>query len=73
MRREYKAKLDNLIKGFQGFIEREYSDRFKNLTQKEDRQLFFLAQTLVQLKQIQKEINDEKVISFPAQKKELVN
>lgn len=73
MRREYKTKLDSVIKLLQVFVENEYSSRFKNLTQKEDRQLFFLAQILVQLKQVQKEINEEKVVSFPALKRELVN
>ena len=71
MQSEHKAKLDNIIKELSDFLERDFSSRFKNLSAKEDRQLFFLARTLVQLKQISKNSKAEyknlegKVVNFP--------
>ncbi len=68
METESKIKLERIIKELTDFLERDYSSRFRNLTNKEDRQLFFLAKILVQLKQItgSKNINeDKKIIPFP--------
>lgn len=68
MKKESKIKLDNIIKDLAFFLEIEYSSKFKNLTAKEDRHLFFLARILTQLKQVQREAQEEKkVISFPQQ------
>ncbi len=67
MEAQSKIKLDNLIKELSGFLERDFSSRFRNLTDKEDRQLFFLARILTQLKQISDESKDKdrKIIRFP--------
>ncbi|OGI09738.1 MAG: hypothetical protein A3I68_05210 [Candidatus Melainabacteria bacterium RIFCSPLOWO2_02_FULL_35_15] len=68
MEPESKIKLDNIIKELTGFLERDFSSRFRNLTNKEDRQLFFLAKILTQLKQISNESGnkDKKIVRFPA-------
>ena len=62
-----KIKLDNIIKELSYFLERDFSSQFRNLSNKEDRQLFFLAKILTQLKQIANEdkSEDRKVIRFP--------
>ena len=66
MKKELKINLDNTINEFSFFLEREFSSRFKNLSNREDRQLFFLARILARLKYISKEIKeDEKVLTFP--------
>ena len=66
MKKESTIKLDNIIRDLSVFLEIEYSSKFKNLTDKEDRHLFFLARILTQLKQVQREVQeDKKVISFP--------
>ncbi len=71
MRLETKPKLDNIIKELASFLERDFSSQFRNLSNKEDRQLFFLAKILTQLKQIANENKneykneDKKVIHFP--------
>ena len=71
MEREHKTKLDNIIKELSEFLERDFSSRFRNLSNKEDRQLFFLARILVQLKQISRSSKieskneDRKVVRFP--------
>lgn len=62
----YKNKLDNIITELSVFLERDFSSRFRNLTNKEDRQLFFLAKILTQLKHISGQIKeDEKIVIFP--------
>ncbi len=68
METESKIKLDNIIKELTGFLERDFSSKFRHLTDKEDRQLFFLARILTQLKSITNETKseDRKVINFPA-------
>lgn len=73
MERDSEIKLDNVIKELSEFLERDFSLRFKHLTSKEDRQLFFLANTLTQLKQISAKSkkdfileNERKVIRFPS-------
>ena len=67
MQKEHKAKLDNIIKELTHFLHRDFSSQFRNLSHKEDRQLFFLAKILTQLKQIfcESENEDRKVIRFP--------
>ena len=55
MEKDQKVKLDNIIKELTDFLERDFSSQFRNLSNKEDRQLFFLAKTLTQLKQIANE------------------
>ena len=66
MPKSYRKKLDNIINELLTFLERDYSSQFKKLSTKEDRQLFFLARILTQLKNISKEIEeDEKIIAFP--------
>ncbi len=73
MERDREIKLDNVIKELSEFLERDFSLRFKHLTSKEDRQLFFLARILTQLKQISGKYekdsiseNEKKVIRFPS-------
>lgn len=66
MAKTYKKKLENIITELSFFLERDYSSRFRNLTDKEDRQLFFLAKILAGLKRISEEIKeDEKILVFP--------
>ncbi len=65
MEKEYRIKLENIIKELSSFLERDFSSRFRNLSNKEDRQLFFLAKILTQLKQIANEDKNKKVLSFP--------
>ena len=67
METESKIKLDNIIKELTDFLERDFSSRFRNLSNKEDRQLFFLAKILTQLKQIagESKSEDRKVVRFP--------
>ena len=68
---ESKIKLDNIIKELTDFLQRDFSSQFRSLSNKEDRQLFFLAKILVQLKQLAGENKnepkkeDKKIISFP--------
>ena len=67
MKKEYKVKFDKTISELSQFLERDFSSRFKSLSEKEDRQLFFLARILAQLKHISQEINEEqKIVQFPA-------
>lgn len=69
MRRGLRLRLNNLIKELSHFIEKDYSSNFRLLTPREDRQLFFLARILTELKHIAKEVSEEeKVIAFPALK-----
>ncbi len=49
---ESKTKLENIIEELSDFLEKDFSSRFRNLSVKEDRQLFFLAKILTRLKQI---------------------
>ena len=67
MKREYRIKLKRIINELSFFLERDFSSKFKNLTDKEDRQLFFLARILTQLKQITLDDSkkEENIISFP--------
>lgn len=75
MRSSYIKKLDAAINDLTYFLEKEYSSRFKDLSIKEDRQLFFLANILARLKLIAGEIKEEeKILIFSrlkAQEKEL--
>ena len=59
MEAEAKTKLENIIKELTDFLERDFSSRFRNLSAKEDRQLFFLAKVLTQLKQITNRTENE--------------
>jgi rubrerythrin len=65
MSKEARIKLNNTIRDFSVFLEKEFSSQFKNLTAKEDRHLFFLARILTQMKQVSRELEEEKVIAFP--------
>ena len=71
MEAESKIKLDNIIKELSDFLEKDFSSRFRNLSNKEDRQLFFLARILVQLKQISRSSKvesknpEKKIVQFP--------
>ena len=67
MELESKIKLDKIIKELTDFLYRDFSSQFRNLSNKEDRQLFFLAKILTQLKQVAGESKNEdrKVIRFP--------
>ena len=67
MKQEYRIKLKRIINELSFFLERDFSSKFKNLTDKEDRQLFFLARILTQLKQITLDDSkkEENIISFP--------
>jgi len=70
MIRENKSELDRVITEFSNFLERDFSSRFKYLTQKEDRQLFFLARILTKLKSISSvDKNEHKVIPFRSLKR----
>lgn len=72
-----QKKLDNIINDLSSFIENDYSSKFKFLTAKEDRQLFFLAGILAKLKQVKrdtvsselKDSYENNVILFPSLKK----
>lgn len=73
MRSSYRKKLDDIINDLSFYLERDYSSRFKHLTPKEDRQLFFLAGVLTRLKNISTEIKEEeKILVFPTLKKGLI-
>ena len=67
MKQEYRIKLKRIINELSFFLERDFSSKFKNLTDKEDRQLFFLARILTQLKQITLDDSkkEENIIPFP--------
>ena len=67
MKQEYRIKLERIINELSFFLERDFSSKFKNLTDKEDRQLFFLARILTQLKQITLDDGkkEENIIPFP--------
>lgn len=66
MNKEARIKLNNTIRDFSIFLEKEFSSRFRNLTAKEDRHLFFLARILTQLKQVSRELTEEeKILIFP--------
>lgn len=66
----YRTKLDILIDDFSLFLEKNYSSRFKELTEKEDRQLFFLARILTRLKHISEDIKEkEKILIHPTLQK----
>lgn len=70
MKKEYRIKLDNVINELSAFLERDFSSQFKNLSEKEDRQLFFLARILTRLRHISEILKDEeKIVTFPALEK----
>lgn len=70
MKKPYREKLDNVINELTFFLEKDYSSKFKDLSEKEDRQLFFLARILTRLKHISEDIkDDEKIIAFPVPQK----
>lgn len=66
MKKEQEEKLEKTINDLSGFLERDFSSRFKDLNPKEDRQLFFLAGILAKLKILLKDSkeNKENIISF---------
>ena len=63
MARHTVSKLNNVIKELTVFLERDFSSRFKNLSEREDRQLFFLAKILTQLKQVYRETNSQDMMT----------
>lgn len=70
MKYQHKIKLDKIINELSSFLERDFSSKFKYLSEKEDRQLFFLAKLLTQLKQISLDTPrnnniEENIIPFP--------
>lgn len=66
MNEKSKYELDKVITEFSNFLEGEFSSRFKHLTSREDRQLFFLARILAKLKNISSGDKKEcKVLRFP--------
>ena len=67
MELESKIKLNNIIQELTDFLHRDFSSQFRNLSNKEDRQLFFLAKILTQLKRIANEDKSEerRIIRFP--------
>ncbi len=66
MSNEYKIKLDRTIIELSDFLEKDFSSKFRTLNEKEDRQLFFLAKILVQLKKISNDLQEhEKIVLFP--------
>lgn len=66
MRSNYIKKIDKIIEDLSAFLYRDFSSRFRNLSTKEDRQLFFLANILAKLKLVSEEIkHEEKVLVFP--------
>ena len=67
MEAKCKIKLDNIIQELSSSLERDFSSQFRNLSNEEDRQLFFLAKILTRLKQIANEDKnvDRKVVRFP--------
>ena len=70
MKRETRIKLNNVITELSMFLERDFSSRFRSLTEKEDRQLFFLARILTQLKNVSCELKeDEKLLIHPVLQK----
>lgn len=69
MQKPYRLKLEQVINELEFFLHKDFSSKFKNLTEKEDRQLFFLARLLVRLKHVSEEIKgDEKVLIHPVLK-----
>lgn len=66
MKKPYRLKLQNVIDELSFFLYRDFSSKFRTLTEKEDRQLFFLARILVRMKHILEEIKeDEKILIHP--------
>ncbi|MBI3590455.1 MAG: hypothetical protein HY094_03630 [Candidatus Melainabacteria bacterium] len=66
MKKEYKIQLNNIISELSYFLERDFSSQFRNLSNKEDRQLFFLAKILTRLKKLSRNMSDEeKILLFP--------
>ena len=65
MKKENIVKLDQITNELSYFLEKDFSSKFKELSDKEDRQLFFLAKLLTRLKTLSKEMKEEKVVQFP--------
>lgn len=66
MKKPYRLKLQNVIDELSFFLYRDFSSKFRTLTEKEDRQLFFLARILVRMKHLLEEIKeDEKILIHP--------
>ncbi len=67
MKKEYKIKLEKTISELSFFLERDFSSKFKYLSEKEDRQLFFLAKILTQLKHLSLDADkkEENIVPFP--------
>ena len=59
MQNSYRKNLEAVINELSSFLGKEYSSKFKSLTDKEDRHLFFLANILVKLKHVSEEIKKE--------------
>ncbi|OGI20066.1 MAG: hypothetical protein A3B68_00485 [Candidatus Melainabacteria bacterium RIFCSPHIGHO2_02_FULL_34_12] len=84
MRYDKENKLDKIINELSLFLEKDFSSRFRYLSEKEDRQLFFLAKILTRLKQLsgepkkdnlnksvkpsQGEKTENKILIFPSYK-----
>jgi molybdopterin converting factor small subunit len=66
MKKEIRKNLDFTINELESFLEKDFSSRFKALSHREDRQLFFLASVLTRLKSLSNEIKEEeKILIFP--------
>ena len=66
MKKELRSRLDNITNELSLFLEKEFSSQFQRLTNKEDRQLFFLARILTHLKGLSRDLQaEEKIIVFP--------
>jgi len=66
MKKEIRKNLDFTINELEVFLEKDFSSRFKSLSHREDRQLFFLASVLTRLKSLSNEIKEEeKILIFP--------
>ena len=67
MKKETIKNLDNVLDEFSMFLNKDFSSRFKTLSDKEDRQLFFLAKLLTKMKHVSEELKkEEKVLVFPS-------
>ena len=67
---ETRKKLDSVINELSMFLYKDFSSHFKDLTEKEDRQLFFIAKLLTRLKNISQELkDDEKILIHPTLQK----
>ena len=70
MKKDSRLKLESIISDLEFFLTRDFSSKFRDLSDKEDRQLFFRARLLTRLKHIAEQVkDDEKVIAFPVPQK----